>query len=115
MSGGYALTNPTATYEAGQSIASLETDARAAGNALVNALGNVNPGTQHGADVLQSALDTFQTDCVDAKNSCANAVSRLGENTASGAQTGVETDNEGTHTANANTSLARGLNRQIAV
>jgi len=113
MSGVYELLDPEATYSQGQSIASSEADARAAGDALVNSLSEITPGSDHDAGLLKSAIHTFQTDCADARNTYAHEVSALGENTASGAQTGVQTNSDGTQVARTNTSLARSVNDQI--
>lgn len=106
----WGLTDAEVTYANGTSITASESDARSAGNALVTALSGVNVGSDHGASDLASALSTFQTDSSDSTGNFADAVSRLGENTSNGAQTGVQTDNEGTQVGSNNTALARDLN-----
>lgn len=113
MPGGYELTDPSAVYHQGKSIAVSESDARSAGQALVDALSEVALGTDHDAGALASRIIEFQTDCADSRNRFANEVSELGENTAAGASTGVETNNDGTYAANSNTSLARDVTTQM--
>lgn len=112
MSGSYELLDTDAIYSYGRSIAWSESEARAAGESLLSALSEVSPGSDHDAGLLASAIGTFQIDCADARNAFANEVSVLGENTASGATTGVQVNNEDTRIANENTSLARSLNTQ---
>lgn len=110
MSGRYSIHDTGATYSQGKSIASLESDAISAGDDLVSKLGSVSLGSDHGASSLQSDIESFQVDAKSASSSTANAVSKLGENTAKGAKTAEDTNNEGTHAANRNTQLARSVN-----
>lgn len=114
MAGGYTLYDPFATYLQGQSISALEVDAGSAGQALIEALGEVEPGPEHGGGSLKSAITTFQTDCSGARNSCVNAVGQLGETTSAGAQAGMQTNNEGTHVANDITALARDVTGSVS-
>lgn len=106
----YAIADTGVVYQQGQGLASLEQDARTAGQALVDALEGVTLGSQHGAATFQGQIDEYQTDCADARNSLADAVSTLGENTSSGARAAEETNNDGTNVANQNTALARSIN-----
>src|SRR5699024_12765637 len=81
MSGVYELLDPEATYSQGQSIASSEADARAAGDALVNSLSEITPGSDHDAGLLKSAIHTDQTDCADARNTYDHDITAIGEST----------------------------------
>ncbi len=107
---GWGLSDVEGTYASGTSIMSSESDARSAGSRLVTAASNVSVGSDHGATRIATALSTFQTRASEDGESFANHVSELGGNTANGAQTGAQTNNEGTQVSSNNTALARDLN-----
>lgn len=106
----YAIADTGVVYHQGQTLSSLDQDANTAGQALVNALEGVSLGSQHGAAKFQGQVSEFASDCADARNNLADAVSALGENTSSGARTAEQTNNDGTNVANQNTALARNVN-----
>lgn len=110
MSGMYEVSDTDALFSQGGSIASLESEASAAGEAIVSELGSIQLGSDHGASGLMSSVRAFQTDVKTDSNATANAISNLGTNTSRGASTAVETNNEGTSAANSTTALARSLN-----
>src|SRR5699024_7570253 len=106
----YAIADTGVVYQQGQVLSSMEQDANAAGQALVNALDGVHLGSQHGAATFQGAIDEYQTDCADGRNNLANAVANLGDSTSGGARAAEETNNDGTTVANRNTACARDIN-----
>lgn len=105
----WALADPGGTYAQGKTIAANDSDADAAGQELVTALDGVQVGSDHGGSALGTAVDGFRADTNGSKDTFGNAVSKLGENTAEGARTGVQTNNDGAQVANANTARARDL------